>query len=62
MAARPPRAREVHDSKRIAAITPDMVYPKPHDLKPGESPRRARIKRQYRQGDLAGKSPDRERE
>ena len=60
----PPRASEVHDSKvrRIAAITPDMVYPKPHDLTPGEFPRRARIKRQYRQGDSRGKSPDRERE
>src|ERR1700723_2078818 len=63
-AARPPRASEVHDSKvrRNAAITPDMIYPNPHDFGPGETPRRARIKRQYRQGDSRGKSPDRERE
>ncbi len=30
----------MHDSKvrRNAAITPDMIYPNPHDLRPGESP------------------------
>jgi hypothetical protein len=30
----------VHDSRvrRIAAITPDMVCPKPHDSTPGASP------------------------
>jgi hypothetical protein len=30
----------VHDSKvrRNAAITPDMIYPNPHDFGPGESP------------------------
>jgi hypothetical protein len=31
------RANDVHDSRvrRIAAITPDMVRPKPHDFAPG---------------------------
>jgi hypothetical protein len=39
-AARPPRASEVHDSKvrRNAVITPDMIYPNPHEFRPGESP------------------------
>ncbi len=39
-AIRPLRASEVHDSRvrRIAAITPDMVCPKPHDYTPGASP------------------------
>jgi hypothetical protein len=34
---RPLRASDVHDSKvrRIAAITPDMVCPKPHNSTPG---------------------------
>jgi hypothetical protein len=36
-AIRPSRANDVHDSKvrRIDAITPDMVCPKPHDFAPG---------------------------
>src|ERR1700733_1142378 len=36
-AIRPLRANDVHDSKvrRIDAITPDMVCPKPHDFAPG---------------------------
>jgi hypothetical protein len=35
----------VHDSRvrRIAAITPDIVCPKPHDSTPGANPRRSRI-------------------
>src|SRR5882724_2512233 len=39
-AVRPLRASDVHDSRvqRIAAITPDMVCPKPHDFTPRRSP------------------------
>ena len=41
----PSRTSDVHDSKvrRIAAITSDMVRPKPHDSATGASPRRSRI-------------------
>jgi hypothetical protein len=72
---RPLRANDVHDSKvrRIDAITPDMVCPKPHDFAPGtrlnakpvpiscRSRSGSRIERQYPQRESAGKSPDRER-
>jgi hypothetical protein len=57
----------VHDSRvrRITAITPDMVRPKPHDSTPGARrmirQRRSRIERQYPHRELGGKSPDRER-
>src|SRR5580704_12257758 len=63
-AARPPRASEVHDSKvrRNAAITPDMVHPNPHDLRPSESPRRARISDNIANETRRVQSPDRERE
>jgi hypothetical protein len=63
-AARPLRASEVHDSKvrRNAAITPDMVYPNPHDLRLGESPRRARISDNIANRTRRVQSPDRERE
>src|ERR1700761_3423157 len=62
--ARPPRASEVHDSKvrRNAAITPDMVYPNPHDLRLGKSPRRARITDNIANGTPRVQSPFRERE
>jgi hypothetical protein len=54
----------VHDSKvrRNAAITPDMVYPNPHDLRLGESPRRARISDNIAKETRGVQSPDRERE
>jgi hypothetical protein len=54
----------VHDSKvrRNAAITPDMVYPNPHDLRLGESPRRARISDNIAGETRRVQSPDRERE
>src|ERR1700709_1107394 len=59
----PSRTSDVHDSKvrRIAAITSDMVRPKPHDCTPGASPHRSRIESQYPLRESAGKSPNRER-
>src|SRR3977135_2437672 len=59
----PSRTSDVHDSKvrRIAAITSDMVRPKPHDSTPGASPHRSRIESQYPLRESPGKSPSRER-
>src|SRR5258706_10065621 len=60
--ATPSRTSAVHDRKvrRITAITPDMLGPKPHDSTTGV-PHRSRIDRQYPHRESAGKSPDRER-
>src|SRR3954447_4481960 len=59
----PSRTSDVHVSKvrRIAAITSDMVRPKPHDFAAGASPHRSRIDLQYPLREDAGKSPNRER-
>src|SRR4051794_25698998 len=61
--ARPSRTSDVHDSKvrRIAAITPDISRPKPHDSAIGALRRRPRIEAQYPLQESAGKSPNRER-
>src|SRR5260221_3860225 len=67
-ATRPLRTSDEHDSsvRRIDTNTPDIVGPKESTIArrfgARHFPHRARIKRQYRQGDSRGKSPDRERD
>jgi hypothetical protein len=61
----PLRARIVHDNsvRRIDPITPDILRaPTQDDFARSIFPAARESKRQYRQGDSMGKSPDRERE